>query len=124
ERRALLDRHAPVLRGTHRELGQPMLGGERREPPEERPRHLRLARERRARHPAPRRLALHPARGGTVTTARIAGKCSSQSAISFGATPDFVSSPERLTSSSVGTVSRRAVDSAATGWPRAQMAWS
>ena len=49
------------------------------------------------------------------------GDRASQAPSSSGATPDFDASPERLTSSSAGTVSRRAADSESSEWTSSQM---
>ena len=84
-----------------------MLGGERRE----------------AAEPGPRGLG-SSASGGIVISPRIVGYRASQAPTSSGATPDFVPSPERFTSSSAGTVSRRAAESESSEWTSSQISFT
>ena len=84
---ALLDRDPVVLGGAHRQLRQPVLGGELAQPPE-----------------VGRESSGSAAAGGIVINPRTSGYAATRAPTSSGATPDFDGSPERFTSISAGTV--------------------
>ena len=102
--RPLLGRDPVVLARPHRELAQPVALGE-----------LAQTAEVRARAPPGRR---SPAASSSARGRRDTPRAAS--AAPPASTPDFVGSPERLTSTSAGIVSLRAADSEASEWQSSQ----